>query len=238
MLVDKLMEGMERRRALSLEICTMLVNKYEDTNLNNLEIPGTSKGAYSDPDSLAAGKGSPSASPSPARNRTISTLDTPQNDDDENLATLSLKLPGPANPKDPMRRRASSAQGRYAVPATQQCSEEVRQFVKLMGSYQNLTKSFYTIKSMREGLWTPSMAKQLAEEPNKDRKKLEVSSRASTRASGRHGSWQAAEAGKRGPRATRGPRAKRAQRKSVLLRQKRASGGVGGGTSEARTKKK
>jgi len=60
-----------------------------------------------------------------------------------------------------------------SVPATQQCSLEIRQFIKLMSSYQNLVRAFYTIRSMREGLWTASMAKQLAETPNKDKTKME-----------------------------------------------------------------
>ena len=54
-----------------------------------------------------------------------------------------------------------------------QCSGEVRTFVALMSQYRDLVKAFYSIRSVREGLWTPAMAQQLAEEPGRDREKLE-----------------------------------------------------------------
>jgi hypothetical protein len=153
-MVDKLVVEMERRCHLSHQLCERLMKQFKSMEVDGLE-------KFSDPNTATRN--------SPVRNRTVSTMDAPDAHDDKNLEDLHVNMSGAKS----ARRRASSAQGRYLVPGTQQCSVEVQLFIKTMTNYSNLVKSFNTIRSMKEGLWTPSMAKQLAEEPSKETKKME-----------------------------------------------------------------
>ena len=73
----------------------------------------------------------------------------------------------------PLRNRASSAQGRFTVPTTEQCSLEVKNLIKLMRLYEGLLKGMYHTRATNEGFWTEAMSRMLRDEPAKLTAKLQ-----------------------------------------------------------------
>ena len=100
-LVDKLVVEMERRRTMSNQICTRLLTQFQEQGLAKLEaVEEDERGAASG----AVRRKDP-------RNRTVSTMDAPDNiSDGDVLHGLETEMP-PKNSN--MGRRASAAQGRY-----------------------------------------------------------------------------------------------------------------------------
>ena len=76
-------------------------------------------------------------------------------------------MPPKFNTAMPLRNRASSAEGRYAVPLSSQCSQEVKNLLGLMNLYRAIVKGFYVARSFRDGVWTGASTKELAQEPDR-----------------------------------------------------------------------